>query len=288
MVEEVRPTQCDSTRPNCAEFDALVFVHGIYGSKDTFQNPKTKFYWPAEIPAAVAGRRIDVYTIEYQTALLNWAKSDVPEFAVVANDIFNAMSLVRNRNYRSIGFVTHSLGGNITGTYLLAVKTRIGHIARAQHAYSINLATPATGSGIANIGSTLKSVLGMSDNMLESLKSGNLYLKMLQYNSEGAALKGKSKKCRPTEIFGAYETVSIAGNKVVAMDSALANSLFSEAPTAFPLNHINIAKPKSREDPLYKWVYEKIENQMRRLNDWERPLCEPEEISLPNWLKSSN
>src|SRR5262249_7654773 len=69
---------CDDTRrggrATCESADALFFVHGIYGDKETFKNGA--FDWPSEI-AKTYGASKDVYMVEYQTKLLAWLKKDI-------------------------------------------------------------------------------------------------------------------------------------------------------------------------------------------------------------------
>jgi hypothetical protein len=75
-IEPARPLQC--TSQSCRDYDAIVFVHGIYGSDDTFRNPKTKFDWPAQFPQSVkiygVDRPVDVYRLKYRDSLLSWSK----------------------------------------------------------------------------------------------------------------------------------------------------------------------------------------------------------------------
>jgi hypothetical protein len=160
---------------DCSHRDALVFVHGIYGSRETFRNPVTNFDWPAGFPRIVAGRTVDTYILDYETRLVSWAKGTQPDFSEIDDAVFNALKQLRKSNYRSIGFVAHSLGGNIATSYIHGVKSRFGHAERSQHAFVITLGTPVLGADVANLASTLKAKLGMSDPLLESLKKDSLF-----------------------------------------------------------------------------------------------------------------
>jgi hypothetical protein len=107
----------------CTKRDALFFVHGIYGDKDTFQNGQ--FYWPSAVAEQFPG--VDVYVIEYRTKLLSWLKRDVASFDEVSDALFAKLQgrpevgfddgVLSLRPYRSIGFIAHSLGGNVTAAY---------------------------------------------------------------------------------------------------------------------------------------------------------------------------
>jgi hypothetical protein len=114
-------------------------VHGIYGSTETFVNQKTGFNWPREFPQYVNGRAVDVFRLNYQTALLSWAHAKNPSFEEVAKAIKEAMKPLRTRQYRTIGFIAHSLGGNVVSTYIHMVKTSIGHPQRSQNAFVLTM-----------------------------------------------------------------------------------------------------------------------------------------------------
>lgn len=110
----------------------------------------------------IQGRPVDVFSLEYQNAMVAWAKDKNPSFDVVARQVKVLLKPLRMKQYRSIGFITHSLGGNVISTYMLMLLTNLGHPQRSQVAYVINLATPTYGAQIADIGKTLKSTLGMN------------------------------------------------------------------------------------------------------------------------------
>lgn len=270
-VVAVRQPQCEASLPHCENFDAIVFVHGIYGDKDTFRNPSSQFYWPEEIPAQIAGRSVDVFVASYQTQLLNWAKSKDPGFGSVSDDFYTAMTPLRERRYRSIGFIAHSLGGNIVSTYIHQTKSKKGHIARARNAYVITLGTPITGAFVADIGSVLKSLLGMDDKLLDSLKEGNLYLDMLARFRKDEDAKALGFLCRPVYVHAAFETRSLAGIKIVPPTSALGlyPQLFNTIPVPLDANHSTIAKPVDRQDAAYVWVDENLKLEFDRLKQWQ-------------------
>lgn len=167
--------QCPDAQPTCETFDAVVFVHGIYGTATTFRNANG-FDWPANFSQSVERTNVDVFLLNYETELLSWAKGKSPTFLDLSNSVLDAMALLRKRRYRSIGFIAHSLGGNVVSTYIHRVETKIGHPQRSQHAFVITLATPVLGSQIANIAGPLKRLLQMDDDLLRSLTVENLYL----------------------------------------------------------------------------------------------------------------
>ena len=115
---------------SCEKIDALFFVHGIYGSEETFENGD--FNWPKEIVKEF-GDRFDVYVVEYPTKLLSWLKKDIAWFDDISASFFDQLhghpipgwgryrdGLLTKRPYRSVGFIGHSLG---EGMLLLRIFT---------------------------------------------------------------------------------------------------------------------------------------------------------------------
>jgi Putative serine esterase (DUF676) len=248
-----------------------VFVHGIYGDDSTFRNAETGFDWPSSFPRAVKGRSVDVFRLNYQSALLSWSKQKNPEFDIVATEIFEAMAPLRKRNYRSVGFVAHSLGGNLVSTYIHDVKSGRGHPERAQNAYYITLATPVLGADIASLAAPLKQLLGMNDDLLNSLTKDNLYLRMLKHFRDAEGPKGERRGCRAVHLHAAYEQARVGPLTVVTADSAalsIANMVASPV-LGFPLDHFAIAKPRSSDDAVFKWVLDRVTSEFGRLEEWD-------------------
>ncbi len=94
-IEPARLQQCPADAATCREYDAIVFVHGIYGAAETFRNTSTGFDWPTKFPASVDGRDVDVFRLNYQTALLSWSMERNPEFTEVARATLEALGPLR-------------------------------------------------------------------------------------------------------------------------------------------------------------------------------------------------
>lgn len=271
VLSPVAPPQCPEAAASCQQYDALVFVHGIYGDDTTFRNSDTGFDWPKSFPRTVQQRPIDVFRLNYQSALLSWAKQKNPAFKEVATAMYAELGKLRKRKYRSIGFVAHSLGGNLVSTYLHLVKTGQGHPERAQHAYAITLATPVLGSDLAYIASPLKRSLHIDDDLLKSLEKNNLYLEMLLSFREAEGPKGERYGCRPVHLHAAYETARVGPVTVVTPDSAAlaVSDLLASPAIAFNLDHFQIVKPKSNSDPSFVWVLKRVKAELGRLREWD-------------------
>jgi pimeloyl-ACP methyl ester carboxylesterase len=257
---------------DCSDREAIIFVHGIYGSRETFRNATTNFDWPSQFPTTVAGRRIDVFVLDYRTVLLGWTRESQADFRQIDEAVFAAMKPLRTRNYRSIGIIAHSLGGNVASSYVHAVKTALSHPARAQHAFVITLATPVLGSQVADLGSMLKSVLGMSDLFLNSLKEDNLFLSMLQSYRIREGPKGEAYRCRPVHLHGAFEQQRMGPFLIVSESSAVdeVRSIAVPPIRGFERDYSGIAKPSGPTDEVFQWVLTIVNAEYLRLAIWEQ------------------
>jgi hypothetical protein len=270
----------------CRQRDALFFIHGIFGSSDTFKN--ASFNWPRRV-ASDFGTQLDVYEISYDTLMLNWLRKDIATFDEVAAEIFDKLhgkfrpgvgrgrdGLLKTREYRSVGFIAHSLGGNFVATYVHSIKSELGHEDRARNSFLITLGTPASGAQIANVGEWAKRLLVMNDDpLLESLRKDNTFLRMLASWRRAEDRKARQFKCRPVHLYVGIEGGTVAGIQVVSRASAeapyrdIAVSRYFET-----YNHSRIAAPESETDPLYVWVNEIIGKEIDRINRWREPtLC---------------
>jgi hypothetical protein len=269
-VEPVRPLHC--MEAPCGSFDAVIFVHGIYGGNDSFTNAGTGFDWPKEFPREINGRPIDVFRLIYQTKLISWASGSNPKFEHVALGVLDAMKPLRNREYRSIGFIAHSLGGNIVSTYIHMVKTKLGHAHRSQNAYVITLGTPVLGAQIADLGSRMKRLLGMNDDLLRSLKRENLYSTMLNEFRVLEEDKERRFLCRSVHLHAAVEQEYLGGLLTIVGPQSAADSIsrLTKSPIiGFRLNHSEIAKPSGPGHDVYRWAHQRVQDEFLRIATWD-------------------
>jgi pimeloyl-ACP methyl ester carboxylesterase len=258
------PVRCPEGR--CKNRFALVFVHGIFSSSETFGD------WPENIKNTIKNVPIDVYRLEYKTALFTWVESNTAQIDDVVYDALEALKPLHQHQYDAIGFIGHSLGGNVIASYIHTIKAEYGHPERARIAFVITLATPYSGAQIANTGRILQRMMNASDPLLRSLEWDNPFLRMLKRwrISEGA--KGERYGCRPLGLFAAYETKSMYNVvQVVPAESATEGlePLFSAPPKPFALDHSQM----SHDRLVVEWASPIIESEFIRAKEWSEPLC---------------
>jgi hypothetical protein len=261
---------CEST---CQGRHAIIFVHGIYGSKETFTNNSVlpSFDWPSALPKLISGVPLDAYVIEYKTLLFSWATQNIASLDMVVENFHPIVRAIRERGYKSVNFVAHSLGGNIVTAYLHSVKSEEGHNARAQHGFLLTLGTPVSGAAIANVGSMLKDLIGAPDPLLESLKRDNTFLRMMNVWSRQEDAKGGRFQCRPVSFYAGIETKGVGPVQIVETNSAMSSMRMITQRREFSLNHIEISKPKSELDPLFRWLVTILNEEIHRLELWHAP-----------------
>jgi pimeloyl-ACP methyl ester carboxylesterase len=211
---------------------AVVFVHGIIGARDaTWKNQAASF--PALLESDPEfHNKIDTFVYEYFTPKFGNANS-----IVGLADQFRG-SLDDHRvfdNHQRVVFVSHSMGGLVVRLFLLNKRERLAKVPMLYF-----YATPTNGSELTiaareiSKNPQLRGMLPLEGNdLLQSIQS--LWL------GWDAAKKLPS--------YCAYETLPTFGVMVVSMGSATA--LCNEDLDPITANHIDIVKPKDRDDPRY-------------------------------------
>ena len=100
----------------------------------------------------------------------------------------------------------------------------------------------------------------MNDDLIKSLRSNNLYLRMLNEFRQEEEDKARRYLCRPVQLHAAYETRYLGPIFIVSRDSAAESiSNLAKSPVVgFRLNHIEIAKPTGIDHVVYRWVLDRV------------------------------
>ena len=115
------------------------------------------------------------------------------------------------------------------------------------------ISTPSQGAPAAIFLSLLPNIAGKLVVDLQT-KEANTHLQTLEKHWQ-SLLRRRKDNYHP-RIYGAYETKKIKGLKVVP--EVYTATTYDEEPIAENCNHINIVKPKSIDDSIYKWVRGRI------------------------------
>ena len=225
---------------------AVIFVHGLTGSKETWENQDTASYWPtllATDPNFID--QLEVYRVDYDSFLFKAG----PSFIDVLLDLNKKLdTLLFEKNFASVVLIGHSLGGNISRAYQLHIKTEYGHRPLSAFGLTFTLATPMQGSDLApmakfaSANQQIRVLLPIRVNDFQQLLNASLVSMMNKH---------QHVYCNKLTLYSAFEENSVGGVMIVARESATANA---DVIKGFPLNHIQISKPRSREDEIYKWV----------------------------------
>ena len=211
---------------------AVVFVHGIIGARDaTWTNQGAWF--PALLESDPEfHNKIDVFVYEYFTPKFGNANSIVG----LADQLRGSLDDHRVfDDHQRVIFVSHSMGGLVVRQFLLNKRDRLAKIPMLYF-----YATPTNGSELTS------SARQISDNpQLRGMVplEGNDLLQSIQ----SGWLGWDAAKAIPT--YCAYETLPTFGVMVVSMSSATA--LCNEDLDPISANHIDIVKPRDRDDPRY-------------------------------------
>jgi pimeloyl-ACP methyl ester carboxylesterase len=255
-------------------FAAVVFVHGIFGTKeDTWLSRGPLHTFPELLSNDPDLKdRVDVFAFEYFSPKFGAGPSivdldDQLRGALDDNQIFE--------NHQKIVFLAHSMGGIVVRHFLLNHQDRIEKVPMV-----FFYATPTNGSEMASVGHLVSinpQLRGMvpieGNDLLQSIQSGWL----------------NSEKAKSIASYCAVEELPTLGVTIVTRSSA--TSLCNRALDPFSANHIDIVKPTDRKDPRYTRFVSALQKEVLAPNFPSTPQITSPETSrqaldgnLPQWI----
>ena len=232
----------------------ILFVHGLTGDPEsTWASEGSDEFWPIwlcdDFPT------VAVYSLGYPTSIFKkWAKQemDIFERAASALDYLAAKGI----GNRPVVFIAHSLGGILAKAILrksyesddndwkrVCTATRL----------MVFLATPHTGASLASV---LKIVFPhFSSKHIDLLSNGMGVLEDI--NQHYRSYTNNRDDFRTAAYYEKYKTKNSI--PVVSRESA-DPGVKGTHPVATDKDHINICKPRDRNDPVYAGIQKHIKH----------------------------
>jgi pimeloyl-ACP methyl ester carboxylesterase len=255
-AQEIASVDEGFVRPCAAlpcERTAVVFIHGLGGTFDTWKNDDTNTYWPkllAEDPDIA--EKIDVYVVRYDSYLLGTS----PSITLVAKAIAKQLDgiLIDKHDYQRVIFIAHSLGGIVAVDYLSHLKTLLGHRNLARARLLMTFGSPLTGGNGARLGAAFS--FNPQVRILVDIDR-NDYMQLVTNRWDEILQKRATNQCGAFRIYSAFETVGITGVGGIVVEENSATAFVhppNDVKKGFPVNHFDLVKPKSRDDEIYTWT----------------------------------
>jgi pimeloyl-ACP methyl ester carboxylesterase len=245
------PVLATSADDNASLVD-IIFVHGLAGdSHATWTlNKRDDNFWPRWVAEDISD--VAVWTLGFPAERFGGTDAKAMALEDRAKSLLNYL-VSQDLGKRPIIFVAHSLGGllvkQILRTGFDKVDPRWEVLARAVRGV-IFLATPHTGSNLADVAEVLGSILGpsaatsdlqMDGAKLRSLKEWYVFNSVLQNIETASYAESQAATLGPFRI-GVIVTHQSAepgiGKPTVLVDA----------------NHVSIVQPRGREDRIYTHV----------------------------------
>jgi len=228
----------------------IIFVNGVFGdSVSTWTNAETGAYWPDLLAGDAEFAESDIYVYDFESPKLGSAQ-EILELAGRLKNYLDAGNVVRD--HAEIVFVCHSMGGLVVRAYLLDARIPPGQLA-----FLFFLGTPTAGANVAEIAMHL-SANPQLDNMQPL--GPDTYVKTLRERWLRASDDPALDYPRKVSSYCAYEIRPTYGFKIVPEVSA--TYLCNRATTAIEANHLDIVKPKDRDDEIYVALLAAYKNQL--------------------------
>ena len=227
----------------------VVFVHGLGGDGRGTWHPEEKKdddnFWPFWLGEDLG--HVGIWSLAYEVEPTRWKGSAMP----LVERAINALSILdlEEIGERPVVFITHSMGGLLVKQMLrhaLDFNNPLWQKIAEQTKGIVYLSTPHSGADLASwtkyIGSIVSRTVSLEE--LEAHHPRLLELNEVYRNQENL-------RQIPIEVY--YEKEKTMGFLVVNSTSANPG-ISGVTPIPVDYNHINICKPVSRKEPLYRRV----------------------------------
>lgn len=240
----------------------LVFVHGLGGDSHStwMHNPKDQTtLWPSWIGEEVG---CNVWVAGYGAALSGWTDAAM-HLSDLGEALFTALQVEQDLQGHRIVLVGHSLGGlviksGMTQAQALGDPLRVTLLERI--AGVVFVGTPHQGSSLATVANKLRLLLRtnaqvinmVSDDAWLKLLNGQFrYLQVQRSFDVRVFFESKGVFIGP-RIFG----VALGRRQLIVDRNSSDPGIAGVIPTAIDGDHIEIAKPKSRQALIHKALVE--------------------------------
>lgn len=239
-------------QPSCVQpcdRHAVVFVHGLFGGADTWVNGPVSFPELIQTDHPLCDE-CDVFVITYPTKPSESHKIRLTEIGKALSQRLDLLV-----NYKSIHLIGHSMGGNAILISLMFTMFRHEDADQRLTNYKniILLGTPIEGASIANFRWLAEHLIG-NDPQLTALKSisDNELPVLTELAVESIDDMREFRHRAPIPIATAWEEKRL-DDLLIIVPRQSATALGNEH-QGFAKDHIQLAKPASRCDDVYRWV----------------------------------
>ena len=240
----------------------VVFIHGLMGSsRKTWVASGGKEFWPEMLLSELSN--ISVYTLDYPASALKRMmdrEMDMLDRAASSAEYMVAMGIGK----RPIVFITHSLGGVLVK---MIIKESADSCDSNMRQISDNvrlvafLSTPHLGNSFASILKSFSGGLSSEHINLISGETGVLDEVGLHYRNFA-----NSRDSLKTVAY--CETLNTKSILLVSKDSADPRVNGTKV-ILVDKNHIDICKPKSKDDPVFVGLQYHIKNVLNSCNEFD-------------------
>ncbi|MEQ8971358.1 MAG: TIR domain-containing protein [Coleofasciculus sp. C1-SOL-03] len=239
---------------NASRSGDVIFIHGLGGNAWSTWHPQELYddnFWLTWLGTDLLD--IGIWSFGYAAEPFKWKGATMPLFDQASN-LLDWLEIC-DIGQRPLIFITHSLGGLVVKAMLRSAQTFGKQSIIEQTKGIVFLATPHTGSHLAQLIDNI-GILARSTVSVEELKAHAHQLRELnEWYRENVRHLGIQ-----TKVY--YETKPIHGILVVDPDSANPG-IEGVKPVAIADNHIGICKPNSKENQIYLGVKKFIHECLR-------------------------
>ncbi|NEO76787.1 MAG: hypothetical protein F6J99_11295 [Moorea sp. SIO4G3] len=245
----------------------VVFVHGLGGDARSTWHPQGKrddddcwLGWLGNDNLCV-----NIWSFRYSAEATKWKSHSSMSLFAQASNLLDWLD-IRELGQRPLIFITHSMGGLLVKKMLNSALTFQKQAILEQTKGIVFLATPHTGSHLANLIDNINLLTRTTINVKELKAHSPQLLELNEWYREHVRSLGIA-----TKVY--YETQPVKG--ILVVDPVSANPGIEKVkPVAIPKNHIDLCKPESKNSQVYlgvkKFIKECLKTPVRLKDDSNR------------------
>lgn len=255
MSDLVSISQRSSPKANALN---IIFIHGLNGDafKTWMSDPHDQStLWPKWLSKELG---VSTWSFRYDAQLSSWL-GDILPITETADTLLETLTLTAELKNQSILLIGHSMGGIIAKQAIVNAQTK--NRDRYQPLIDsirglVFLATPHSGSDLANLATALKFPIRTSANV-RALHKNDPNLKNLNQQFHSTCSERKLPVRAFSEAKGVYLGKSILGirfgKRLKVVETSSSDFLHENALSiSVSEDHFSIAKPKNRQSLVYK------------------------------------
>lgn len=267
-------------RPPTSDTLTLIFFHGLQmldgtdTSETTWKNRSGTVCWPQVwLPEDLGKERVRVLSMSYDSIASRWGKSGQTDLRAIGSDLvekFITMPEWKLYKNQKIVLVGHSFGGLVIKSLVVEASRRAK--SRAKNKFEVKTFSNCKNFlenikatvfyGVPHTGTFIAQYLKDFDRAFPKVQLGDLIRNLQPFQNDMEQLSVDFEEALKLDIMCYAFAEKLEYNEVLVVPWASATQLTRYSNMTLEANHIDICKPRNKNDPGYSKLKDFLEDIM--------------------------